>query len=132
MALNKSVFKSIQAIVGIEHATQQAEDRYCYAYDATRRMFMPDAVVFPETAAQVAQIIKLANATPFYVIPRGAGSGMTGGSLAVEGGVVMSLSRFNRIHHIDTDNLVAHMEPGVVTQHFQEVVAQFAKSATTC
>ncbi len=124
MAIDKSTFKSLQAIVGSEHATRQAEDRHCYAYDATRRSFMPDAVVFPESTDQVARIIELANQTPFYVVPRGAGSGMTGGSLAVKGGVVMAMNRFNRIHAIDTDNLIARVEPGVVTGRFQAAVAR--------
>jgi glycolate oxidase len=108
--------------VGKGHCSSAPEDLACYAYDATRQVHLPDAVVFPDSARQVAGIIKLANQENFPVIVRGSGTGTTGGALAVRGGVVLVTSRLNRILQIDTENLVAHAEPGVVTGALHEAV----------
>ena len=117
-----SIIPKIEAIVGRKHVTTADEDLLCYAYDATNRHFRPDAVAFPRNTDEVSAIMKVANESRFFVIPRGAGTGMSGGALAVQGGLVMVMTRFNRILEIDSNNLVAEVEPGVVTGHFQEVV----------
>jgi glycolate oxidase len=70
----------------------------------------------------VAQVLALASETGFPVVPRGAGSGMSGGALPVRGGVVLSMNRFDRILEIDPDNLIARVQPGVITHHLQEAV----------
>jgi len=116
------VFDQLQAVVGKAHCSRKKEDRLCYAYDATGQIFVPDAVAFPESAAQAAEIFKLADQYGFFVIPRGAGSGLTGGSLPVQGGVVVAMSRMNRILGIDTDNCIARAQPGVITAHFHAAV----------
>jgi glycolate oxidase len=104
--------------------TTAEEDLLCYAYDATNRHYRPDAVAFPANTDEVSDILKLANEHHFFVVPRGAGTGMTGGALAVKGGLVLVMTRFSRILTIDTDNLVAEVEPGVITGHFQEAVEE--------
>lgn len=83
---------------------------------------MPEAVVFPDTTEQISAIMKLASHYRFPVVPRGAGTGMTGGAIPVKGGVVMALSRMNRIVEIDTANQIAIVEPGVITAHLQREV----------
>ncbi|MBA4322970.1 MAG: glycolate oxidase subunit GlcD, partial [Odoribacter sp.] len=103
MTLNNSTFEKIQSIVGTGYCSRKKEDLACYAYDATVNRYLPDAVVFPKNADEISGIIKLANAEEFYAIPRGSGSGMTGGSVAVLGGVVLVMTRLNRIIEIDTD-----------------------------
>ena len=118
--LSQNIAKELNNIVGKENITTSREDLICYSYDATNQKFLPDAVVFPKSAEEISLILKLANREAFPVIPRGAGSGFSGGSLPVEGGVVVSLERMNKILKIDTDNLVAIVEPGVVTGDFQE------------
>jgi len=118
--LSQSIAKELNNIAGKENITTSREDLICYSYDATNQKFLPDAVVFPKSAEEISLILKLANREAFPVIPRGAGSGFSGGSLPVEGGVVVSLERMNKILKIDTDNLVAIVEPGVVTGDFQE------------
>jgi len=112
----------IEAIVGRQHVTTAEEDLLCYAYDATNRHHRPDAVVFPGNTGEVSAIMRAANECRFFVVPRGAGTGMSGGALAIEGGLTMVMTRFNRILSIDRDNLVAEVEPGVITGHFQEAV----------
>ncbi|MBS3758149.1 MAG: FAD-binding protein [Desulfobacterales bacterium] len=118
------VFKQIQRIVGKANCSREKEDRLCYAFDATRQEALPDAVAFPENSSQISQILMLANAHNFAVIPRGAGTGMSGGSVPVAGGLVVVMTRFNRIIGIDTDNLIVHVEPGVVTGAFQKAVRE--------
>ena len=117
---SQNIAKELNNIVGKENITTSREDLICYSYDATNQKFLPDAVVFPKSAEEISLVLKLANTEAFPVIPRGAGSGFSGGSLPVEGGVVVSLERMNKILKIDTDNLVAIVEPGVVTGDFQE------------
>jgi glycolate oxidase len=104
------------------NCSREKEDLACYAYDATARTYMPDAVLFPQNSSEVSAILRLANKHGFFVIPRGSGSGMTGGSLAVSGGVIIVMTRFNRILQIDRENLIAHLEPGVVTGHLHKAV----------
>jgi glycolate oxidase len=120
VTFNKATINQLKAITG-KIMTAEA-DRQCYAYDATNMQYMPDAIVFPENESQVSQILKLANDAEFPVIPRGAGSGLTGGSLAVKGGLVVVMTRMNQILNIDMDNLVADVQPGVVTGIFHQRV----------
>lgn len=120
--LSKNIIKEIQKISGEENVKISEADRYCYSYDATGRIFMPDAVVFPGSAGEISSILTLATKNRFNVIPRGSGSGTTGGSVAVQGGVVMVLTRMNNIMNIDTDNLVAVAETGVITADFHREV----------
>ncbi len=120
--LSKNIITELINTVGKENISAAKEDLICYSYDATSRKFLPDAVVFPKSAIEISSILKLANKEVFPVVPRGAGSGFSGGSLPVEGGVVVSLERMNKILKIDADNLVAIVEPGVVTGELQWAV----------
>ena len=122
MKIPTSVIKKIENIVGRQHLCRDKEDLLCYSFDATKTVSVPDAVVFPGNAQEVSEILKLANQHGFSVTPRGAGSGMTGGSVPVRQGVVLAMSRFNNILSIDRDNLIARVEPGVVTGVFQKAV----------
>jgi glycolate oxidase len=120
--MNKNIIKKLQAIVGEKHLATAKEDLMCYSYDGTGMEFMPAAVVFPGSAAEICSIMELANQELFPVIPRGAGTGMTGGALPVEGGLVLVTSRLNNILEIDSVNQVAVVEPGVITGKFQTAV----------
>lgn len=122
MTLKKSVFNKIQHIVGKQYCSRDKEDLVCHAYDATAQTHLPDAVVFPGTSHDISEILKLANAENMPVTPRGSGSGLSGGAIAVNGGIVLVMSRLNRIIHIDENNLIAEVEPGVVTGHFHAAV----------
>jgi glycolate oxidase len=117
-----NIISKIEAIVRSENVATAEEDLLCYAYDATNRHYIPDAVVFPGNTNEVSAIMALANEHNVFVVPRGAGTGMSGGGLAVRGGLIMAMTRFNRILSIDKKNLVAQVEPGVITGQFQEEV----------
>ncbi|MFQ5354125.1 MAG: FAD-binding oxidoreductase [Thermodesulfobacteriota bacterium] len=112
--ISDKVKKRLASIVGRENATFAAEDLICYAYDATNQDFRPEGVLFAGTVGEVSEILRLANEEGFFVVPRGAGTGFTGGSLPVKGGIVLSLERMTNIVEIDETNLTATVEPGVI------------------
>lgn len=122
MALTSQALADLAAIVGGANIDHSDEMRTCYAYDALKKAFPPDAVAFPGSAAEVSEILKLANGRSIPIVPRGGGSGYTGGSVPVEGGVVVSLERLDRIIDIDEENFIAVVEPGVITGVFQREV----------
>ncbi|MEW6595197.1 MAG: FAD-linked oxidase C-terminal domain-containing protein [Thermodesulfobacteriota bacterium] len=117
--LNPAILKRLAAIVGTENLTASPEECLCYAYDGTGREFPPAAVVFPASTDEVGAIMRLASEHRLPVVPRGAGTGMSGGALAVQGGIVLAMSRMNRIVEIDTANQLAVVEPGVITADLQ-------------
>ncbi|MBC8018432.1 MAG: FAD-binding oxidoreductase, partial [Verrucomicrobia bacterium] len=120
--LDSVTIHELTSIVGAENILTEKQDLLCYSYDATQMEFLPDAVVHPANADEVSAVLKLANRYGFPVFPRGAGSGFTGGALPKGGGVVLVTTRMNRILRIDTENLIAEVEPGVVTEQFQMAV----------
>jgi glycolate oxidase len=120
--LESRILENITAIVGSENVATDRQDLLCYGYDATQMEFLPDAVIHPGSVNEIAQVLKLANAEKIPVFPRGAGSGFTGGALPKGGGLVLVVTRLNHILRIDTENLVAEVEPGVVTEQFQMAV----------
>lgn len=120
--LCQEIYQELCDIVGADNVTTEKQDLICYGYDATQMEFLPAAVVHPADAQEVSGVLKLANRHGFPVYPRGAGSGFTGGALPVGGGVVLVTTRMNKILRIDTENLIAEVEPGVVTEQFQLAV----------
>jgi len=122
--LAKKVFTEIEKIVGRENLLTSDEELVLYGYDATpaAEVVKPDAVALPETAEQIAELVSLANRHKFPVIPRGAGTGLSGGSRPINGGLVLSTQRMNRILAIDIENLQAIVQPGVVTEELQRLV----------
>ena len=117
--MDKQALSALREVFG-ERLDTSREQCICYSYDATGKMFLPDAVAFPTSADEVRRTILLANERLFPVIPRGAGSGFSGGSVPVQGGLVLSMERMDRILSIDEENLVAVVEPGVVTETLKE------------
>ena len=109
----------MQRAVGQANLLISPEECCCYSYDASGHNFVPNAVALPESTEQVAALLGLADEYRFPVIPRGAGSGTTGGALPVHGGLVIAFSRMNRILEIDPENLIAVVEPGLVTGELQ-------------
>lgn len=114
--LTPLVLSQLASVVGAEYVLTSDEDRICYAYDGQRIEHIPDAVVRPIDADQIARILTLANEEQFAVVPRGGGTGLSGGSVASSGGIVLDLTRMNRILEIDPGNMHAVVEPGVITQ----------------
>ncbi len=120
--LNK-LKKKLEEILEPDQIFFKAEDRIAYSYDASKLQGMPLCVVRPAEPRQAAEVLKLASEERIPVYPRGAGSGMVGGSVPVEPGIVVSFERMNRIIEVDENNMVCEVEPGVVTGHLQEIVS---------
>lgn len=114
-SLAPSIISKLKEIVGAGSVLTSNEDRLCYSYDSQREERLPDAIVRPANAEQVSMVLQLANDAGFAVVPRGGGTGLSGGSVAVGGGVVLDLTRMNRIIEIDPANMHAVVEPGVIT-----------------
>lgn len=122
MALAPTFYQDLEKIVGKPHLTAKKEELLCHSYDATGRSFLPDAVIFPKTEEQIAQILKRASLEKIPIIPRGSGSGMTGGAVPVSGGVVLVTSRMDQILEIDGENFIARVEPGVIVSKLHAAV----------
>jgi glycolate oxidase len=120
--LKPSVIKVLKKILGPENLLTAAEELLVYSYDATQQESLPWAVARPRATTEIAQLLLLANKEGFPVVPRGAGTGMSGGSVPVRAGVVLSLERMNRILEIDEQDLIAVVEPGLVTGDLQREV----------
>lgn len=116
------IIQKLKEFVGAPNVATERQDLICYGYDATQMEFLPDVVVHPASAEEVSRVLRLANVEKIPVFPRGAGSGFSGGALPKGGGIVIVTTRMNRIIRIDSDNLVAEVEPGVVTEQFQQAV----------
>ncbi|MFD1675526.1 FAD-binding oxidoreductase [Alicyclobacillus fodiniaquatilis] len=121
--LENEVIDQLIQIVGAEGVLGTPNELYAYSFDATPIVqSMPDVVVMPTTNAQVAAVLKLANERRIPVIPRGSGTNLAGGTIPVEGGIVLNMTRFNRIYEIDEQNLTATVGPGLVTAQFHQAV----------
>ena len=120
--MDESTYRKIQDIVGLEHCIRDREAMACYGYDASAAAGLPDVVAFPRNDREVSALVILGGEAGFPITPRGSGTGTTGGCIAVRGGLVLATTRMNRILEIDTDNLVAHAQPGVMTGAFHAAV----------
>jgi glycolate oxidase len=120
--VDHAVIDRLSALVGAEHVRVDTQARETYGTDALKQGHAADAVVWPADTAQVAAIAKLCHETRTPLVPRGAGTGYTGGAVPSHGGVVMSLERLNRILEIDEGNLLAVVEPHVITGVLQDAV----------
>jgi glycolate oxidase len=113
---------SLRSIVGAAHVRTDAASLETYGVDALKRGHPADLVVLPDGVDQVAEVVRACAAARVPVVPRGGGTGYTGGAVPLRGGVVLSLERMNRILEIDEENLIAVVEPNVVTADLQAAV----------
>ena len=121
--MDATVKEKIKKIVGANNFLDSPEDKLCYSYDGTPIFqHLPEAIIFPESEGQISEVVKLANHEKFNIVPRGSGTGLSGGSIPVENSVVIVMTRWNKILEIDTKNLTATVQPGVVTAKLQKEV----------
>ncbi len=109
-----SLTRQLKKIVGKEAVLDRSEDLMLYEYDGSIDRGTPQYVCFPQNTEQVSRILQLATATGTPIVPRGAGTGLSGGSIASQGGIVLAFARMNRILEIDIPNHRAVVQPGVV------------------
>lgn len=123
--LTGEVIEQFRQIVGDAHILLDEKRKEDYGHDKTEDYFFPpDVVLKPGTPQEISQILKLCSSNEIPVTPRGAGTGLSGGALPVKNGVVLSMERFNKILAIDELNLQATVEPGVITEVFQNAVKE--------
>ncbi len=121
--MTQEQIRDLRAIVGEEDCFDDKAHLSAYCYDATRERKYPECVVFPHNEEEASKIVKYCNDYKIPIVPRGAGSGFTGGALAVGGGVVLALEKhMNQILEIDMENMVARVQPGVVNMQLQKAV----------
>src|ERR1051325_1320532 len=123
--VNNRHISSFEIIVGKENILYDKDSLEKYSSDETENLsFLPEVVLKPGSARQISEILSYCNKELIPVTPRGAGTGLSGGALPVFGGVILSTERLNKIIEIDERNLQATVEPGVITQVFQEAVIE--------
>ncbi|MDD8016750.1 MAG: FAD-linked oxidase C-terminal domain-containing protein [Bacteroidota bacterium] len=121
--IKSSVLKQLSSIVENKNFYTSQEDKITYSYDGTPLLeHLPDAIIRPTNKEQISHIVKLANKEHFSIVPRGAGTGLSGGSIPVENCIVLDMSQWNKILEIDTENLTAWVEPGVITSQLHQEV----------
>ena len=123
--MNAADIEALRAIVGDNNLLTSPEELYTYSYDGTATWkHAPDAVVLPENAQQISKLLSYANKYRIPVTARGGGTNVSGGSVPIEGGIVLVTTRMNRILEISKDNLHAIVEPGVILGEFNDELAK--------
>ena len=107
-------------IVGANQVLYTSEDLIGYEYDATIERATPEVVVLPLTTDEISSIVKICRKFNRPIVPRGSGSGLSGGAVPIKGGVVVSLTRMNKICEIDIENRYAVLQPGVINLQLQD------------
>ncbi len=117
--------RELQRAVGRRWVLHTPEDLIVYEYDATIERGLPEAVVLPDTAEQLAAVVRIARRHGVPVTARGAGTGLSGGAIPCDGGVVIATTRLNRILEVDPENRLAVVEPGVINLDISKAVAPY-------
>ncbi len=123
MTLAPALLETLRRHFAVDACSTAESERIAYAYDNSRRRALPDAVVFPTEHAQVEALVAACREHRVPVIARGRGTNTTGATVPVDGGVVVSFERMNRILRIDPDNRLAVVEPGVLNGDLQQALA---------
>ena len=119
----KLLTERLRAIVGADGVITSGAALATYESDASQDRGVPTVVVLPRSTAEVAAVVRVAHEQGLPIVPRGAGTGLSGGAVAVEGGVVLTTTRLNRIRRVDLANRIAVVEPGVVNAELTNRVA---------
>lgn len=120
--LDTPLVQALHKVLAAQRVHDTVEDLAVFGYDGTWALHRPDAVVSPLTTEEVAAVIRVARRLGVPVVPRGGGTGLAGGSVPVEGGIVINTTMMNRILELDGPNMVAVVQPGVVNANLQAEV----------
>jgi glycolate oxidase len=123
--MKSNLENDLKKLFNKEQLLTSLEERLCYSYDATNKSFLPDAVVIPRSTEDVVKLMRYAHQHRIPVIPRGAGTGYTGGSLPIKGGIVVTFEQMTKVLFLDRKKKYAVVEPGLVTQQFADYVDKF-------
>ncbi|HEX2228472.1 MAG TPA: FAD-linked oxidase C-terminal domain-containing protein [Candidatus Binatia bacterium] len=120
----KSLIGELRGIVGAPYVLVEKEDVIVYEQDGSIFQVVPEIVVLPADSTQVSAVVKAAKRANVPIVPRGSGTGLAGGAVPAEGGIVLSLARLDRILTVDLRNRIAIVEPGVINADITKAVAK--------
>jgi glycolate oxidase len=123
--MNERIKQELIKIVGEEKYTEKLIDMVSYSYDASEHFHRPSCGVWPETAEQISDIMKLANSEGIPVIPRGSGTGLSGMAVPAKGGIVIDLSHMNKILKISIEDRLVIVQPGVIYATLEKALASY-------
>ncbi|NWF53732.1 MAG: FAD-binding protein [Syntrophaceae bacterium] len=119
--MNKSILNELQDLVGKDRCLTAPEDLMVYSHDVFCQS-KPDVVILPTTTEEVSRILKIANREKIPVTPRGSATGLSGMCVPAQGGIVMAMSKMNKILEVNPEDRLAIAEPGVITNDLQVAV----------
>ncbi len=122
---NHEILRQMKNAIGAGKVQTGIAERYAYSYDSQPEKGLSDVVVHAENTADVVAVMRIASKYGIPLVARGAGSGMTGGSVPESGGIILNFERMNRIIRIDAEDRIGYCEPGVVTAEFQRAAARY-------
>ena len=120
-----SLIKDLRAAIGSRYVLHAPEDLLVYEYDATIERSLPEAVVLPATTDEVAAAVRIARRYGVPVTARGSGTGLAGGAIPCEGGIVIVTARMDRILKLDAENRLAVVQPGVINLDISKAAAPY-------
>lgn len=123
--MNPSLLKDLKAAIGEDALLYKKSDLLTYCYDASQGKGTPDIIAMPDRSEQVTDIVRIANRHNIPFIARGAGTGLSGGSVPASGGIVILLTKMNRILELDQENMVVVVEPGAVNLDIQNYLTPY-------
>jgi glycolate oxidase len=122
---SEALLRELRAVVGRDDLLHDRVDLQTYEYDAYGGRSLPGAVVFVSSTAEVAKIVKILNREKVPFVPRGYGTNVSGGTLALDGAVIIEMGRMNRVVEIDIPNLCVTVEPGIFTLDISTMLAPY-------
>ena len=122
--MKNEIKKELKALVGPDGATDSPEHLLAYSYDAYTEEHLPDIVLFPTDTKQIAEVMKVANREDVPVTARGGGTNLAGESVPIRGGIVLCLSRMDKILSLDVENFTATVQPGVINVDLQKAAGK--------
>ncbi|HEW91382.1 MAG TPA: FAD-binding oxidoreductase, partial [Thermotogaceae bacterium] len=126
LEIPKELYEKLKDILGNRVKTEEDFlEKYSHDETAELQSIVPGAVLFPISTEEVSQIMKLANTYKIPITPRGAGTGLSGGAIPAQGGIVLSLEKMNKLLEFDEANLMITVEPGMITSEIQKVAEKY-------
>jgi glycolate oxidase len=117
--------KYLEEIAGRDKVITDIEDKICFGFDSTRLQYLPEVIVKVKDSRQISSILKFANEYKIPVTPRGAATGLSGGCLAVNGGILLVLLEMNRIYDVNPIDLFVEVEAGAVTVDVDKAASKY-------
>jgi glycolate oxidase len=115
----------LEEIAGQDKVLTDIEDKICFGFDSTRLQYLPDVIVKVKDSQQISSILKFANEYKIPVTPRGAATGLSGGCLAVNGGILLVLIEMNRIFDVNPIDLLVEVEAGAITVDVDKAASKY-------